>query len=85
MPYRSAAEAAVKVAALYAGATQVAARLDRSGLPRAAAPIRMAVEALQESLVRLNGVAFPGEFDDPEQDPLVLGVDPRVRSDRRLD
>lgn len=47
-------------------------------------PLRMALVALEEALLRL-GVPVPGEAQDPQDDPLVLGVESGVGTDQRLD
>jgi len=47
-------------------------------------PMAMAVEALHEALLRL-GMPLTGQPQDPQNDPLVLGVEPGVGADQRFD
>lgn len=48
--------------------------------PPAGAAVCMAAEALDEALVRL-GMPLSGESQDPQQDPLILRCQARIRSD----
>lgn len=47
-------------------------------------PLRMALLALEEALLRL-GVPVPGQAENPEDDPLVFGVESGVGADEGLD
>lgn len=55
-------------------------RLEAAGHGAAAAALGIAVEALDEALLRL-GVPLAGKGDDAQEDPLVLRVEPWVRPD----
>ena len=51
--------------------------LNPDQVDRLGTPIAVAVEALDEVLLRL-GVPFPGEAEDPEDDPFIFDVKPWV-------
>src|SRR5262249_15133473 len=76
--------AASTVRRLQEDITRALEELGTCGNEPATAALRIALVALDETLLRL-GVAFPGEPEDPQDHPLVLGVDPRVGPDERFD
>lgn len=57
----------------------LAADMDAAGATSAAWAMRMAVAMLLEAGLRLGGEPVAGHPDDPEDGPLVLVEDPRVR------
>lgn len=70
--------AAAEIMALLAATGRLSTRLQVLA-PGAAVAVEMARAALSDAAVRL-GVPLAGETENAEDDPLVLGVQPGVRS-----
>lgn len=59
----------------------LADRVEQFGQWSAATPLRMGLELIEESLLRL-GVPFSGEAQDAQDHPLVLSIETRVGPDQ---
>jgi hypothetical protein len=69
-----------RVTELRTSTADVLKEVRRDGNQAAAAGLGFALEAFDETLLRLGALA--GDTQDAQQDPLVFGVQPRVRPDQ---
>jgi hypothetical protein len=74
----------ILLVAVSLGIVGIAKELRRDGQTSAAAALDVAREAVDEALIRL-GVTFAHESDHPQQDALVLRIEPGIGPDEGFD